>query len=123
MNAANGALAGRSILIVEDEPLIALEVHAAFRAAGASIISAADSKEALRMIGLPDLSAAVVDINLGDGDDCSAVCKRLSERGIPFVFYTGEARADILRKWPDAPILTKLADMQRIVEVVARVLR
>lgn len=123
MNVANGALAGRSILIVEDEPLIALEVHAAFRAAGASIISAADSREALRMIGLPDLSAAVVDINLGDGDDCSAVCKRLSERGIPFVFYTGEARADILRKWPDAPILTKLADKQRIVEVVARVLR
>ena len=64
MNVANGALAGRSILILEDEPLIALEVHAAFRAAGASIISAADSKEALRMIGLPDLSAAVVDINL-----------------------------------------------------------
>jgi CheY-like chemotaxis protein len=123
MNVANGALAGRSILIVEDEPLIALEVHAAFRAAGASIISAADSKEALRMIGLPDLSAAVVDINLGDGDDCSAVCKRLSERGIPFVFYTGEARADILRKWPDAPVLTKLADKQRIVEVVAGVLR
>ena len=123
MNVANGALAGRSILIVEDEPLIALEVHAAFRAAGASIISAADSKEALRMIGLPDLSAAVVDINLGDGDDCSAVCKRLSERGIPFVFHTGDARADILRKWPDAPILTKLVDKQRIVEVVAGVLR
>ena len=65
MNVPNGALAGRSILIVEDEPLIALEVHAAFSAAGASIISAADSKEALRMISLPDLSAAVVDINLG----------------------------------------------------------
>jgi hypothetical protein len=27
-----------------------------------------------------------------------------------------------LRKWPDAPILTKLADKQRIVEVVAGVL-
>src|SRR5262247_585794 len=84
---SNKALAGRSILIVEDEPLIALELHAAFIAAGASIVSAADSKEAVRMIGLPDLSAAVVDIDLGDGDDCSTVCKRLSERGIPFVFY------------------------------------
>ena len=123
MSARSGALAGRSILIVEDEPLIALEVHAAFHAAGASIISAADSKEAVRMIDLPDLSAAVVDIDLGDGDDCSAVCKRLSERGIPFVFYTGNARADILRQWPRAPVLTKLADGQRVVEVVAGVLR
>ncbi len=86
-------------------------------------MSAADSREALRMISLPDLSAAVVDINLGRGDDCSAVCKRLSDRRIPFVFYTGDARADILLKWPNAPVLTKLADKERVVEVVAGVLR
>jgi DNA-binding response OmpR family regulator len=122
VHAHNGVLAGRSILIVEDEPLIALEVHAAFNAAGANIVSASNSKEALRTISLPGLSAAVVDINLG-GHDCSEICKRLSDIGIPFVFYTGEARTDILRKWPDAPILTKLADKQRIVEVVAGVLR
>jgi len=74
------------------------------------------------MISLPGLSAAVVDMNLGE-NDCSDVCKRLSDSGIPFVFYTGDARADILQKWPDAPILTKLADKQRMVEVVAGVLR
>ena len=122
MRAHNGVLAGRSILIVEDEPLIALEVHAAFDAAGANIVSAANREEALRSICLPGLSAAVVDINLG-GHDCSEICKRLSDNGIPFVFYTGDARADILQKWPDAPILTKLADKLRIVEVVGGVLR
>jgi CheY-like chemotaxis protein len=122
MNPSSKALAGRSILIVEDEPLVALEVLAAFRATGASIVSAANAKEALRTINLPDLSAAVVDINLGGGD-CSLVCKRLSERGIPFVFYTGDARADILRLWPKAPVLTKLADKERVVQTVAGVLR
>ena len=118
----NGALAGRSILIVEDEPLIALEVHAAFAAAGASIASASDAQEALRTIDALGLSAAVVDINLGRGD-CSEVCERLSRQGVPFVFYTAEARPGILRKWPNAPVLTKLADKQRIVEVVAGVIR
>jgi CheY-like chemotaxis protein len=122
MNPSSKALAGCSILIVEDEPLIALEVHAAFRATGASIVSAANTKEALRTINLPDLSAAVVDINL-DGGDCSLVCKRLSERSIPFVFYTGDARADILRQWPKAPVLTKLADKERVVQTVAGMLR
>jgi CheY-like chemotaxis protein len=102
--------------------LIALEVHAALNAAGASIVSAANKTEALRMIGLPGLSAAVVDINLG-GHDCSDVCTRLSDRGIPFDFYTGDARAEIPQKWPDAPILTKLAEKQRIIEVVTGVLR
>jgi CheY-like chemotaxis protein len=113
---------GRSILIVEDEPLIALEVHAAFSAAGANITSAADTQEALRAINAPGLSAAVVDINLGRGD-CSAVCEHLSRNSIPFVFYTGDARPDILLRWPNAPVLTKLVDKERIVAVVAGVLR
>jgi hypothetical protein len=55
-------LSGRFILIIEDEPLIALEVHATFNAAGASITSAADTQDALRMIDVPGLSAAVVDM-------------------------------------------------------------
>jgi DNA-binding response OmpR family regulator len=118
----SGVLTGRSILIVEDEPLIALEVRAAFNAAGASITSAADAQKALRMINVPGLSAAVVDINLARGD-CSAVCERLSREGVPFVFYTADARPEILLKWPNAPVLTKLADQERIVEVVAGVIR
>jgi hypothetical protein len=51
------------------------------------------------------------------------VCERLSRNGIPFVFYTGDARSGILLKWPSAPVLTKLADKERIVQVVAGVLR
>jgi hypothetical protein len=63
-------------------------------------------------------SAAVVDINLGR-EDCSAVCKRLSESGIPFVFFTGDARPDIMLKWPNTPVLTKLASKRRIIAVLA----
>jgi CheY-like chemotaxis protein len=123
MNRPNRTLAGRTILVVEDDPLLALEVRSAFSAAGASIMSAADSSKALRMLSSSDLSAAVVDINLGRGDDCSAVCDRLSDRRIPFVFYTGDVRADILLKWPGSPLLTKLADKERVVGVVAGMLR
>jgi DNA-binding response OmpR family regulator len=115
-------LAGRSILIVEDECLIASELHAAFSAAGANVASASDVQAALRMINVPGLSAALVDINLGHAD-CSAVCESLTREGVPFVFFTGEARPDILLKWPDAPVLTKLADRRRVVEVVAGVIR
>jgi CheY-like chemotaxis protein len=114
-------LAGRSILIVEDEPLLALNVDEAFKA-GASIMSASNSREAAQLIGLPHLSAAVVDINLGE-EDCSAVCELLSDKGVPFVFYIGNMRADILQKWPKAPVLTKLAKKDRIIEAVVDLLR
>jgi DNA-binding response OmpR family regulator len=122
MNLHETPLSGRSILVVEDEPMIALEVHAAFNAAGANITSATNAQDALRVINGPGLSAAVVDINLGRGD-CSVVCERLSRNGVPFVFYTGDARPEILLRWPDAPVLTKLAHRKRIVEVVAGLLR
>jgi hypothetical protein len=82
-------------------------------------VAAASCSEALRKAESPDLSAAIVDINLGGGEDCSAVCERLSERGIPFVFFTGEVRPHILLRWPNAPVLTKLADKALILETVA----
>jgi len=119
MSDLDRVLVGRSILIVEDEPLVALDVRAALNAAGASVVSAANCSEALRMAESPGLSAAIVDIDLGRGEDCSEVCERLSERRIPFLFFTGEVRPDILLKWPDAPVLTKLANKARIIDVVA----
>jgi hypothetical protein len=39
----------RTILIVEDEPLIALDLHAALQAAGAGLIAATNSAEALAL--------------------------------------------------------------------------
>jgi CheY-like chemotaxis protein len=81
-------LAGSSILVVEDEPIIAMEIVAGLRAAGASVAVARTLKEALTLAECPGLSAAVVDHGLEDGDS-SAVCARLDQRGIPFVVYTG----------------------------------
>ncbi|HEX6001208.1 MAG TPA: hypothetical protein VFZ16_17715 [Hyphomicrobiaceae bacterium] len=98
---------------------MALDVRSACSDAGASVVYAARCSEALRLVDSPGLSAAIVDIDLGHGEDCSAVCERLLQRDIPFVFFTGDVRPDILSKWPDAPVLTKLADKARIIQVVA----
>jgi hypothetical protein len=70
-------LFGRSVLIVEDEPLIALELHEALHGAGASILAATTIKEALVLIAGAQICAAIVDVNLG-GHDCSSVCAALS---------------------------------------------
>src|SRR6476619_5348553 len=81
-------LAGRSILIVEDEPLIALDIAEGFRSAGASVLSAHNLQDGLRLAGHPDLSAAVLDFGLRDGEG-TALCARLKDRRIPFVLHTG----------------------------------
>ena len=101
-------LSGRSILIVEDEPLVALDIVENFRNAGASVMAAHRLSDGLRLAGHPDLSAAVVDFGLSDGEG-TALCERLKERGIPVVLHTGYHHvdetccADMLVAKPAAP--------------------
>ena len=114
---AYGPLTGRTILIVEDEPLTALDVHAALRVTGASIISAMDAREAEQLARNADISAAILDVGLG-GFDCAATCRALTRRAIPFGFYTGHRAAPVLRAWPHAPVLRKPASNDQVVRCV-----
>src|SRR5438876_12270978 len=87
------SLFGCPILIVEDEPLIALDLHAALCAAGAGIIAATDATEALRLISRNEISAAVIDVKLGDRDALE-VCQALFHHRVPFIFHTAYADAE-----------------------------
>jgi DNA-binding response OmpR family regulator len=81
-------LAGCSILVVEDEPIIAMDVVQGLEAAGAAVSKARTLGEALSKVECPELSAAVLDHALNDGD-ASQICDRLDKRNIPFVIYSG----------------------------------
>jgi DNA-binding response OmpR family regulator len=84
-------LAGRVILVIEDEPLIALNISDTFADEGAHTITARTLAAALIGVEDPRLSAAIVDQALGDGDS-AALCQRLKERDVPFVTYSGYAQ-------------------------------
>ncbi len=84
-----GSLSGRTVLIVEDEPLIALDLGQTFEDAGASVNYAFTLREALSALSLGSVSAAVVDRNLPDGDG-SSLNSLLTARGIPYVIVTGQ---------------------------------
>src|SRR5262245_10171809 len=81
-------LAGRSILVVEDEPLIALDIVEMLKGAGANVLEARTLRDALAMASEQDLSAAVLDHGLSEGVT-SEVCEKLKQRNIPFVLYSG----------------------------------
>jgi DNA-binding response OmpR family regulator len=79
---------GRSILVVEDEPLIVMDITQAFELTGAEVTSTNTLRHALLLAEDDGLSAAILDHALGDGDS-SELCARLKERGIPFMIYSG----------------------------------
>ena len=81
-------LEGRSILVVEDQPLIAMDISQTFEPTGAAITTTTTLKHALTLVEHKGLSGAILDHALGDGDS-SLLCARLAERGIPFLIYSG----------------------------------
>jgi DNA-binding response OmpR family regulator len=82
------SLEGRSILVVEDEPLIAMDITQEFAATGAALTTTNTLKHALILVEHDGLSGAILDHALGDGNS-SLLCQRLKERGIPFMIYSG----------------------------------
>ena len=114
-----GPLARQSILIVEDEPLVALDGHRVLSAAGASIISAATPGEAIKLLSFAEVRAAIVDVQLGR-EDATLVCDLLERRRIPFAFYTGRADTTHLRaQWPQVPVIKKPATSRDIVSILS----
>jgi hypothetical protein len=51
-------------------------------------LSANNTRSAAALADEPGLSAAIVD------SDSRAICKKLSQRDIPFIVYTGRERVD-----------------------------
>ena len=86
-------LAGRSILVVEDEPLILMEIVDALQTAGAVVTTTTSLKQALILVEHDGLAAAILDHALGDGNS-GQLCARLKERNIPFVIYSGFSQID-----------------------------
>lgn len=98
------SLVGRCILIVEDEPLVALHIIDALKKAGAIARMTHSLREAAVLVEADDLSAAILDYRVGDSDS-SLLAQRLKERGVPFLLYSGYTKFS--GACSDAPRLPK----------------
>ena len=82
-------IAGRTILLVEDSLIIALDAEDILKRLGAlHVVTAGTVEQALEAIDTTMPSLAMLDINLGD-QTSFAIADRLHELGIPFLFATG----------------------------------
>jgi CheY-like chemotaxis protein len=83
------ALAGKRILIVEDELLVALLIEDLLGELGCSILGPCGSvAKALDAARSEAFDLAVLDVNLA-GEKVYPVVEVLAERGIPFLFLSG----------------------------------
>jgi DNA-binding response OmpR family regulator len=113
------ALRGRSILVVEDEPLIGWDIREALENAGANVTATTTVRHALILIEHDGLAGAVMDHALGDGDS-TEVCVRLKARGIPYVTYSGYD--PVKGASLDAPHVSKPATMDTLLTTLEALL-
>jgi len=96
-----------SVLIVENEPFIVLDLATAVEEARGKVIGPAGSvREALMLIERHLVQAAVLDVNLSDRD-VTPIAELLIEGGVPVVFYSGLALPVALREHSACAALTR----------------
>ena len=97
-----------AVLVAEDQPFIALDLALAIEDAGGRVIGPASSvKEALALLEIHPVMAAILDVNLIDGD-VTPVVAYLIERGVPLILQSGvELPSDLAIQFPDLIVHTK----------------
>jgi CheY-like chemotaxis protein len=112
-------LSGRRLLVVEDEPLIALDIIDCLHDAGAEVAGPAGTEaEALQVIETTALDGVLLDANL-HGRSVDGIAAALTRRSIPFVFVTGHDKRGLPRAFAKTPVVTKPFSAQQLVDAVA----
>lgn len=113
-----GRLAGRRILVVEDEYLIAADLRRALQAEEATVIGPVGRLD--RGLALADagpVDAAVLDVNLGQATTY-AIADRLRGRATPWLFVTGYDGWSMPEAYRDAPRIAKPFAMRAVIDAV-----
>lgn len=100
-------LVGRRVLLIEDEPLVALDLSFELEDAGAEIIAVARTlSDAMAAAQDHRVDLALLDGNLG-GEKVDAVAAVLARRGVPFCFVSGYGPEHLPRGFQEVPVIQK----------------
>ncbi|WP_424137932.1 response regulator [Roseomonas chloroacetimidivorans] len=113
-------LAGRSVLVVEDQYLIADELCTMVEQLGGRVLGPAPNiTSAFALLTEDRADLALLDVNL-DGEEVYPLAEALQRVGTPLVFTTGYGHRSIDPRFADAPHLEKPIGLQVLTEVLRR---
>lgn len=119
---SNVSFSGQRVLVVEDDPIIGMDIADILEARGATVIgpftTVASALKAIRE--KPDV--AMLDVNLGQ-ETTDAIALHLSELAIPFLILSGQIdSSDLGTAFKGAAILSKPYKEQDLVSHLNRVM-
>jgi CheY-like chemotaxis protein len=98
-----------NVLLVEDNPVIAMNTEALLGDLGIAHVGVAGTvAEAFALLARTTFHFAILDLRLGDQEDSLPIAVRLIEAGVPIVFATGMGEdAGLPARFGQVPILRK----------------
>jgi len=115
--AADASPAGR-LLLVEDEPLVAIFMESVLGDMGFRIAETCKTlADGLAAARRPDFEAAILDMNL-NGELVYPLADLLMSRGVPFVFVTGYSGEAVAERFSSIPVLQKPVEESDLARVL-----
>ena len=110
--------ASLSILVVEDEPLIAMMLEDFLESLGHRVHATCESVgEAVKAVDSGGFELAILDVNL-KGENVWPVASRLREKNVPFVIATGGHVDPPPPEFNDAPVIEKPYTVDRVTPAI-----
>lgn len=108
----------RSILIVEDEPLISMMLEDFLESLGHRVAATCDTvSEALTATERGGFDLAILDVNL-KGENVWPVASKLQERGVPFVIASGGHVDPPPAEFAQVPLIEKPYTVDRVTPAI-----
>lgn len=111
-----------SVLLVEDDALIAFDLAERLEAAGYRIVGPVGSSDrALAALSELKPDIAILDVNLS-GNSSADVAQALHAAGVPFVTLTGYSAHQVEDIYASGVVLTKPVQMRALLDNMTRIL-
>jgi DNA-binding response OmpR family regulator len=108
----------RSILIVEDEPLIAMMLEDFLESLGHNVHGTCDNvAEAMEQANKGGFDLAILDVNL-KGENVWPVATRLRDQGVPFVIASGGHVDPPPAEFASVPLIEKPYTVDRVTPAI-----
>lgn len=117
-----GELRGKRVLVVEDEPLVSMELETLLEEAGCEVVGPAGTASAARLlIETEAIDLAVLDVNI-DGYPTDAVAEAVTRKGIPFLFATGYDEDGIPKAFAGTPVIRKPFEGRHLIDMLSQLI-
>ena len=112
-----------SILVVEDEMMVLLMIEDMLEDFGCeNCASAATCDQAIKHLGERNFDAAILDINL-NGERSDKVAGALVEKGVPFMFCSGNTVDDLPPQFRSYPFIRKPFSYEGLINKITEITR